>query len=389
MPALDPHIQLTLIHGDAALLIEREARRFVDAVLPPTEQAYGLTVADLDTTPLTEALNGLYTGSLMAATRVLLLRNLQTVPAGTRKAKEPSEEEADEAEEPGEATKPGKPGQSQKTLSDALGRIPPGVFVVLTHVSTREKKGYAVSAGLTKLLKAHGQSLQLMTPWERDMAQWAIEEARAAGKRLEPPAAELLVELSGRDHARLASEVAKLTAYVAEAPRISTDDVNAVAVKTAEATSFQLVDAIAEGDAAAALALLPDLVPAHNATSAAIPLLGMIARNLRLLWQAGHLARSGSPVDRGRPSPAVAALLPVQHNVTEATRSNFVAKKLAGHGRNFTDAQAAVSLERVLHADRALKGQTGEHLDPRLVVERLVTELCLVAQQTQSGSRRR
>ena len=377
MPGLDPQVQLTLIHGDAALLIEREARRFVDAVLPPDDQAYGLTVADLDATPVSEALQSLWTGSLMAATRVLLLRNLQTVPAGGRKSK--AAEEGDEPEETESGAKPAKPGESQKLLTDALTSIPAGVFVVLTHVSTRERKGYAVSAALTKLLKAGGQSLQLMTPWERDMAQWAAEEARRGGKRLDPPAAELLVELTGRDHARLASEVAKLSAYVGDAERITTDDVSAAAVKTAEATSFQLVDAIAEGDAATALGLLPDLVPPHNATSAAIPLLGMIARNLRLLWQAGHLARHGAPVDRGNPPPSLSGFLPSQHNVTEATRSSFVARKLARHGRNFTDAQAAVSLERVLYADRALKGQTGEHLDPRLVVERLVTELCLVA----------
>ena len=68
--------------------------------------------------------------------------------------------------------------------------------------------------------------------------------------------------------------------------------------------------------------------------------------------------------------------------MVEATRSDFVARKLAGHARNFTDTQAALSLERVLYADQALKGQTGEHLDPRLVVERLVTELCLLAQRS-------
>ncbi|MBM3502074.1 MAG: DNA polymerase III subunit delta, partial [Armatimonadetes bacterium] len=338
MPGLDPQVQLTLIHGDAALLIEREARRFVDAVLPAEEQAYGLTVTDLEVTAVSEALGALYTGSLMAARRVLLMRNLQTVPAGSRKSKDAEEEGADETEE---AAEPSKGKQSQKPLVDALESIPAGVSVVVTHTSTRERKGSAISAGLSRLVKAKGQSLQLMTPWERDMERWAIDEARREGKRLEPQAAELLVEFAGRDHARLAGELGKLGAYVGDAERITVGDVSAVAVRTAEATSFQLVDAIAEGDAAKALGFLPDLVPAHNATSAAIPLLGMIARNLRLLWQAGHLFRHGAPVDRGQPSAGLAELLPAQHNVTEATRSNFVARKLAGHGRNFTDAQAA------------------------------------------------
>jgi DNA polymerase-3 subunit delta len=208
------------------------------------------------------------------------------------------------------------------------------------------------------------------------------QEAKQRGKRLDEPAAELLVQLTGRDHGRLSSELNKVSAYVGKAERISADDVSAVAVRSAEATSFQLVDAIAEGDTAKALAMLPDLVPAHNAAGAAIMLLGMVARNLRLLWQASYLGRNRAPVDRGRPPESLAELLPVQQNVVEATRSDFVARKLAGHARNFTDTQAALSLERVLYADQALKGQTGEHLDPRLVVERLVTELCLLAQRS-------
>jgi DNA polymerase III delta subunit len=146
------------------------------------------------------------------------------------------------------------------------------------------------------------------------------------------------------------------------------------------------VDAIAEGDARRALAILPDLIPAHGASSSAIPLLGMIARNLRLLWQASFLARNGLHVDRSPKVPeTLAELLPSQQNIAEATRSSFVARKLARHARNFSDALAAASLERVLHADRALKGQTGESLDAGLVMERLVTELCLLSLRGTGG----
>jgi len=355
MPTLDPRVQLTLLYGDAPFLIDREARAFVNAILPPEDQAYGLTVTDLDVAPVADALADLRTGSLLGGTRVLLLDKLHALKA----------EEA-------------------KAVAHRVADLPPATFVVMTYLYTKRptKKGLPVTAALAKVIEAKGQSAEFITPYERELAPWAIEEARRLGKRLDPPAAEMLVGLTGRDHGALASELAKLATYVGEADRIGVADVSEVAVKSAEATSFDLVDAIAEGNAAKALALLPDLVPAQNAASAAIPLFGMIARNLRLLWQAGHLARHGAPVDRGAPPPALAELLPAQHNVTEAARSGFVARKLAGHARNFTDALAAVSLERVLYADRALKGQTDEHLDPRLVVERLVTELCLLAQRS-------
>jgi DNA polymerase III delta subunit len=149
------------------------------------------------------------------------------------------------------------------------------------------------------------------------------------------------------------------------------------------------VDAIAEGNAPRALAQLSDLVPAHSAQAAAIPLLGMIARQLRLMWQAAYLASCGAPVDRGgKVAAGVTDLLPEQQNVLAAARSSFMARKLARQARNFGDQEIAFALERVLQADRALKGQTAEQLDPRLVMERLVTELCLLARRAaRTGTR--
>lgn len=376
MAPLNPKVPLTLIQGDSSFLVDREARAFTESLLAPREQAYALTVADLSVTPVPDALGLLAIGSLMAPRRVILLRNLQAVAASSTGKTEGESS----AGAPGEALPKRRSlsGGGQKALAAVLADLPPNVFVILTHVSTRERKGYAIGAALSRLLSEKGQTLRVMTPDDKELVRWAIREAEAEGKNLEPRAAELLVSLTGRDCSTIASEVAKLCTYVGKAQKISSRDVLAVVVRSVEATSFQLVDAIAEGKADKALALLSELVPSHNAATAAIPLVGMIARNIRLLWQASFLARQGFPIDRQRPSSALADLLPSEQNVAEAARTGFVARKLAAHARNFTDAQAAVCLELVLHADRALKGQTGEQLDPRLVVERLVTKLCLI-----------
>ncbi|MGQ9731707.1 MAG: DNA polymerase III subunit delta [Candidatus Zipacnadales bacterium] len=362
MPHLNPQVPLTLLYGDSPFLIEREARALIEARLTAEERAYDLVVLDMDDQPVQEVLAELTAGSLIAGKRVLLVRNIQALKT-----------------------------QDQTFLATALTDLPAETAVVLTYIWTRRpaKGGLPVNDALGKVVKAHGQHAQFVTPRERDLVQWVIGEAKRLGKRLDPQAAGLLVEMAGRDHGALASEIEKLSLYVGNGKTISIPDVQAVAVRSAESTSFELVDAIAEGNTARALTILPTLVPAHNATSAAIPLLGMIARNLRLLWQAAHLAQRGMPIDRLRQlPPELADLLPQQHNIMEATQRSFVAQKLARHARNFTDEQAAISLERVLYADRALKGQTNEHLDARLVIERLVTELCLLSRRY-AGTKRR
>jgi len=360
MPGLSRTAQLSLIHGDSPFLIDRAARQLIGDILGDGDPGYALTVVDLEESPVSDAEGHLQTGSLIADTRVVWLRNVN-------QAKAPD----------------------QKRLVGACGGLPPGTFVVMTAATTRQRaqKGLPVSAALGKLVEKSGQTACFMTPYERELAGWVADEAGKMGKSIDRGAAVKLVEMVGRDHGRLHSEVAKLAAYVGEADRIDPQAVSQVACSSAEASSFDLVDAIAEGNVRRALAMAADLVPAHNPTSAAIPLLGMIARHLRLIWQASFLAGKGAPVGGGgRVDPELAALLPQDQNVLQAARTTFVARKLAAHARNLTDGQVALALERVLHADRSLKGQAEEHLDPRLVVERLVTELCLLSG---SGARTR
>ncbi len=383
---LNPSVPLTLLYGDAPLLIERAADGLIDALLPRGSRTYGLTLIDLrhrqrvgrwgsgdrwgdpdlvwgasDPNPVARVAAQLQTGSLMADRRVLLLQGVDDLPAA-----------------------------QQNELARQVGDLRPDVYVIMIASASRQQagKGLPVAAKLRAVVEQQGQSAAFITPFEREMAQWAVGEAGRMGKRLDRAAAERLVEMVGRDHARLFSELEKLCSYVGDAREIALPDVSEAASRSVEASSFDLVDAIAEGDARRALSMLPDLLAGQNVPSTAIPLLGMIARQLRLVWQAGYLAQSGAPVDRGgRPATEVTALLPEQQNVVVAARSGFVARKLARYARSLGDREIAAALQRVLYADRALKGQTDEHLEPRLVMERLVTELCLLARSPGKAAR--
>jgi len=358
---LNPSVQLTLLYGDSPFLIERAAGELVDALLPGQARTYGLTVIDLETTPVSRVAVQLGSGSLMAEKRVAFLRGVDGLKAA-----------------------------EQSVLASLLDPVPPGVYAVLSFAASRQEinkaKGPPLAAKLRKLVETKGQSAAYTTPRERQLEDWAAGEAGRLGRRLDRAAAKRLVEMVGRDHARLFGELQKLCSYVGDTPQITAQDVSDAATRSAEVSVFDLVDAIAEGNARRALSILPGLLPSHNVQSTAIPLLGMIARQLRLVWQAGYLAQAGAPIGgRRRAEAEVVALLPEEQNVLVAARVGYVAEKLAQHARSLGDREIAVALQQVLRADRALKGQADEHMDPRLVMERLVTELCLLARHAARG----
>jgi DNA polymerase III delta subunit len=141
---------------------------------------------------------------------------------------------------------------------------------------------------------------------------------------------------------------------------------------------FDLVDAIGRRDARAALSALPDLLPASGAQGAAMPILAMIARQLRLVWQARALQSAGLSLEDARRLPAGwAAKLPEEHNFHDSTRGrSFLVRKYAEQARNFSDVQLVRALAKVYETDLLLKGQSKERMDDRLALESLIVALC-------------
>ncbi|HJN14300.1 MAG TPA: hypothetical protein QGH10_02355, partial [Armatimonadota bacterium] len=190
MPGLDPNCPLTLIYGDSAFLIERQAASLVDAMLPAGGHEYGLSGIDLGSASLDEAATHLRTGSLIAETRVVLLKNLQELKA-----------------------------DPQKQLAKWLADLPLDTYVIITALVSRQvaQKGNPARAALKKVIQANGQEASFITPYERELAQWVGGEAQRLGKGMDRRAAEMLVEMVGRDHGRLVSEIEKIATYVGEA----------------------------------------------------------------------------------------------------------------------------------------------------------------------------
>jgi DNA polymerase-3 subunit delta len=210
-------------------------------------------------------------------------------------------------------------------------------------------------------------------------------EAGELGKRLAPALAAQFVSRAGHDMGRLRMELEKLATYMGDRADITAADIAAVVSEVPEHTIFELVDAIGSKQPARAMRTLEALLPGGptgpqgDRASAALSALGMIARQLRLLWQARLLLDRRLPLNRPDAVPAdVAAMFPQEHNLLDTLKAyGYLAKRYDAQARRFTSQELSRALERVAEAEMSLKGQLqGASGDEQLALELMIADLC-------------
>ena len=157
---------------------------------------------------------------------------------------------------------------------------------------------------------------------QADAERWVKNRIAAAGAQIEPAAARRLAELAGADVKRLRGEVDRLLLYAMGQPRITVDDVREVAGPSALQDDWAMTNAIEAGQGGEALRQLALMLDAG-------------APPEKILGQLGWLVRTKFPAA----APA---------DLREAVQALF-------------------------RTDLALKRSAG---DPRVLLERLVVELC-------------
>lgn len=247
------------------------------------------------------------------------------------------------------------PAAAQERLLPLLTNLPAGVSVVLTVKSLDRR----LKATKTLLAAAHVWDFTL--PGAAELPRWVAARAAAAGVRLSGPAGQALIDLVGTNPLALQTELEKLAVYAGN-EAVTPDTVREVASiaipHAAEGAIFQLVEAVADGKSARALAVLRDLLSVGEAPLVILTLIGRQYRQI--------LTACGLPP--GTPRSVLARTLGMP---------SFAAQRVAAQARTIGAAGAAAGLRRVLQADIAIK----KGLEPRLVLETLVVALSVVERQ--------
>jgi DNA polymerase III subunit delta len=268
--------------------------------------------------------------------------------------------------------------RTQERLAAAMPALGPSACLVFIAWGEEEDGGArrsAVGEKLERAIKKAGKVLDfpLLKPDQATAA--AASEAAKLGKKLLPVAAGALVRAVGSDMDRLYHEVEKLALYAGERPTITEEDVAALVALAPDDNVFHMLDAVGERKRTRALQLLHGLLDSGEPPAR---LMTLIARQLRLVWQAKFLMERRIPL-RTAPSALpeeTARMLPKDNVLTIVARQPFQERRYLAQARLFTWEQIHRGFDRLVRTEAGMKGLDLAPDDPRLGLELLVVELC-------------
>ena len=318
-----------IFHGDDDLRIEEEVAAIVAKMNEQPNGDLNTAHFDANTSTVPEILSASLAYPFLADKRLVIVRDLLSWI--TRKG----------------AGETGK--NAVESLLETLPTLPEWSRLVFV-----ERVKLADGNKVLKLAQndANGYEKAFIVP--KDSTGWIIKRAQELyGARIEPAAATALASVTVGDLRRADNELFKLVSYAGE--RVITEaDVLLLTPYVAEASMFEMVDALAEGRGKVAVSLVQHLLEQDEDV---FGLYGMITRQFRLLLLAKeHLSNGGAPRD-------IASAIGVHP---------YVAEKLAKQTRSFTLEQ----LETVYRAlqDYDFKMKTGQ-VEPRLALDLLIAGL--------------
>jgi DNA polymerase-3 subunit delta len=212
----------------------------------------------------------------------------------------------------------------------------------------------------TKLAKAVPDASHIVckSPAEYRLPLWCVDWCQTQhGKKITTPAAQMLVELVGPTMGVLDQELQKLKTFVGDRPAIDVPDVDALTGRSRGANVFKILDAIGDGQPAAALKIVTELFEEGEAPLA---VLGALGFQVRKLARAARMHKQGATLEEAMTRAGV----PTWPQARDSAR-----KQLKHLGR----ARLEKLYDWLLETDSGLKG--GNPLPDRLQIERLIVRL--------------
>ena len=237
----------------------------------------------------------------------------------------------------------GKSKAAQERLMALLDEIPPSTALVLVVEDYMDRGDWKLlpvnkphwlrewlgKAGKRALLR------ECPLPPVGAMPGWISKQAEGMGGRFAPSAAHALASLVGNETQVALQEIRKLLEYANYQRAVEQEDVELLTAVTAQANIFEMVDALAEGNASKAQRLLQVLMEMDRES-----VFGMVVRQFRLLIQAREALDDGLSLDQvGK----------------EMGQKAFVTRKMVGQAQRFTLPRLESLYHQLLEIDEAVK----------------------------------
>lgn len=265
-------------------------------------------------------------------------------------------------------------GSEEHRLGEMLDRgLAPWSFLLMTAVQVDRR------TRLYKRLEETGAVLQLVIDRDRSgrishetLAAFINRRLRQAGKTIEFQARETIVLRAGDELRGLQQELEKLVLYVGARSSIRRQDVEAILADHGEGWIFDLTRSIAERDAVAALAHLSRLMGQGEHP---LKLLSTIAAEIRKLLAARQIIDGELRTQWRRGLTYQQFQQDVLRDGTPLlTRNPYADYMCFQSADRFSLAELCSYLSDIHEADLGLKSSGP---NPRLVLEKLILDMCL------------
>lgn len=258
------------------------------------------------------------------------------------------------------------PKSELEKLCTLLEEMPDTATLVLRfdNIEVDYKKSSKFKKIVASTEKCGGMAVRLDHKKTPELIKMLTDGAAKRGCKLDQSTARYLIEVSGEDINLLRNELEKLCAFAGSAP-ITRQTVDEVAVKTVEASIYNLSKLILACNTSGALACLDELFFAriepmailYTVSSVYVDMLRMYAASEQRL---GISAVSESFGYKGR---------------------EFVLEKASFSLKKFDFKKLSLSLNAVAQADKKLKSFGAE---PRIILEQLVIKLIYISAKGES-----
>lgn len=241
--------------------------------------------------------------------------------------------------------------ESRAGYAQLFSALPPECCVLLTYRTVAFKPDKRKKVLFGAFAKAAVVEFKRQT--ERDLCVWIARHFSAQEKTISQELCRYLILLTGGSMTVLRGEIGKIAAF-ADGAEIRKSDIDAVVEPVLEAVTFDITNALAEGNFDLALRKLQEVFSMQEEP---IPILAAVGAQMRRLHAACVLRDSGKGADQ------LAALCGI---------SDYPARLTMKQARNLSTARCANALQFCLAADEQMKNS---YDDAKRILELLLVRL--------------
>lgn len=246
----------------------------------------------------------------------------------------------------------------RKKAGEILSDIPEYCTVVFTYETTPWKPDKRQKT-LWDTICENGSIVEFVKQDQRDLVAWITRHFASQKKHITPELCIYLIDLTGGTMTALSSEIKKICAY-SGAENICKADIDAVTEPVLDAVSYQMTDAMSQGNYAEALKKLHQLLKMQEDP---LLILGSIGGHFRKIGTARTL------LDHGKNASELMKLYAM---------ADYQARKTMEAARRFSPEFCKAASQLVLETDRRIKTSFDE---PQRLLEILILQLAQEARR--------